>query len=249
MSKSHGLGAGLLVGGYNLSGDTGAVSRISCPRTTLDLTDITQEAPERALALKDGAIDWLSHFNDAAGRAHPVLSALPRTDTQVMYLHRRTAQSTPAACMVAKQVTYDPNRTQDGGLSISVATVANSYGLEWGNLLSVGIQTVTSAGGQTSVDNGAATSFGLQAYLQVTAFTGTDVTFSVQSSSDNGAGDAFAAVTGGTFTQVTAAPAFERIQTARAESIERYLRVNVAGTFTSVTYALAVVVNPYTVNF
>lgn len=248
MAKSTGLGARFLVGGYNLSGDTGAVQRIACPRTVLDLTDITQEAPERALALKDGGIDWMSHFNPAAGRAHPVLSALPRTDTMVMYLHRN-AQDTAVACMVAKQLNYDPNRVQDGGYTIGVNAVSNAYGLEWGDLLSVGIQTVTGTGGQTSVDNGAATAFGLQAYLQVTALTGDDVTFSVQSSSDNGAGDAFADVTGAVFTEVTAAPAFERVQTARDAAIERYLRVSVAGTFTSVTYALAVVRNPYTVVF
>lgn len=248
MAKSTGLGARFLVGGYNLSGDTGAVQRIACPRTVLDLTDITQEAPERALALKDGGIDWLSYFNPAAGRAHPVLSALPRTDTMVMYLHRN-AQDTATACMVAKQLNYDGNRTQDGGYNFALNSVSNAYGLEWGDLLSVGIQTVTGTGGQTSLDFGAASDFGFQAYLQVTAFSGTDITFSVHSSSDNGAGDAFAAVTGGTFTAVTAAPAWERIQTSRTEAIERYLRVNVAGTFTTCTYALAVVRNPYTVVF
>lgn len=249
MAKSTGIGAGLLVGGVDLSGDTGAVQRIACPRTVLDLTDITQSAPERALALKDGGIDWMSWFNPAVGRSHLTLSALPRTDTQVMYLHQRLVQDTPTACMVAKQVTYDGNRTQDGGYSLSVASVSNAYGLEWGDLLSVGVQTITGAGGQTSVDNGAATAFGLQAYLQVTEFTGTSVTFSVQSSSDNGAGDAFADVTGAVFTAVSTEPAFERIQTARNQAVERYLRVSAAGTFSSCTYALAVVVNPYTVNF
>lgn len=249
MSKQSGLGAGFLIGGVDLSGDTGAVQRIACPRTVLDLTDITQSAPERALALKDGAIEWMSYFNPAAGRAHLTLSALPRTDTAVMYLHRKATQDTPTACMVAKQITYDGNRTQDGGYSFNVSSVSNSYGLEWGDLLSVGVQTITGAGGQTAVDNGAATAFGLQAYLQVTAFTGTSVTFTVQSSSDNGVGDAFAAVTGASFTAVSAAPAWERIQTTRALAIERYLRVSAAGTFSSCTYALAVVVNPYTVNF
>jgi len=247
MSKQTGLGAGFLVGGTELSGDIQAVTRIASPRSVLDLTDITQEAPERALALKDGAIDFAALFNPA--RAHPILAALPRTDTAIMYLHRRTVQGTMAACMVAKQVSYDGNRTQDGGYTFASSAVANAYGLEWGTLLSVGVQTITGAGGQTSLDLGAASSFGLQAYLMVSAFTGTSVTFSVQSSSDNGAGDAFSAVTGATFTAVTAAPAWERLQTARNASIERYLRVSASGTFSSCTYALAVVVNPYTVNF
>jgi hypothetical protein len=248
MAKSTGIGAGMLVGGYDLSGDIGAVSRIASPRTVLDLTAITQESPERALAYKDGAIDFNSYFNPSAGRAHPVLGALPTADTSAMYLHRRT-HGAMAACMVAKQVTYDAARAQDGSLIFSTSTVANAYGLEWGDLLSEGVETYTAADSSASLDDGAASSFGLQAYLQVTAFTGTDVTFAIQSSSDNGAGDAFANVTGGVFTQVTAAPDWERIQTARNASIERYLRVAATGTFSSVTFAIAYVRNPYTVNF
>jgi hypothetical protein len=248
MAKQHGLGAGLLVGGADISGDIGAVSRIASPRTVLDLTDITQEAFERALAYKDGAIEFQSWFNPAAGRAHPTLSALPREDTAVTYLHRRATQNAMAASMVAKQITYDADRQQDGSLSFSTSSQANLYGLEWGNLLSEGVQTFTAADESASVDNGAATAFGLQAYLHVTAFTGTNVTFAIQSSSDNGAGDAWAAVTGATFTANTGV-GWERLQTARALSIERYLRVVATGTFSSVTFTVNVVRNAVTVNF
>jgi hypothetical protein len=246
VAKSTGLGAGLLVGGNDVSGSIGAVQRIASPRSVLELTDITQSAPERALALKDGGIDFTAWFNPAT--AHPVLAALPRTDTAVTYLHRRATQGTMAASMVGKQVTYDGNRTQDGAYVFTASAVSNAYGLEWGELLSEGVQTRTSTGNTASLDDGAATSFGLQAYLHVTAFTGTNATFTIQSSSDDGAGDAFAAVTGGAFTQVVGV-GWERIQTARDASIERYLRVAVTGTFTSVTFAVIVVRNPVTVNF
>lgn len=246
MAKSSGLGAGLLVGGTDVSGSIGTVQRIASPRSTLELTDITQSAPERALALKDGGIDFTAWFDPDV--AHPVLAALPRTDTMVSYLHRRATQGSPAASMVAKQLSYDGARAQDGSFSFAVATVSNAYGLEWGNLLSEGVQTRTTTGGGASLDGGAATSFGFQAYLHVTAFTGTDATFTIQSSSDNGAGDTFAAVTGGAFTQVTGT-GWERIQTARDASIERYLRVSTTGTFTSVTFAVIVVRNPYEVIF
>lgn len=248
MAKQHGLGAGLLVGGADLSGDIGAVSRIASPRTVLDLTDITQEAPERALAYKDGAIEFQSWFNPAAGRSHPVLSALPREDTAVTYLHRRATQNAMAASMVAKQITYDGDRQQDGSLTFSTSAQANLYGLEWGNLLSEGVQTFTAADESASVDNAASTAFGLQAYLHIAAFTGTDVTFAVQSSSDNGAGDAWANATGAVFTEATDV-GWERVQTARNASIERYLRVAATGTFTSVTFAVVVVRNLATVNF
>lgn len=251
MAPSTGIGAGLLVGGVDLSGDTGAVQRIACPRTVLDLTDITQSAPERALALKDGGIDWMSWFNPAAGRSHLTLSALPRTDTQVMYLHRRLTQGTPAAVMTAKQVTYDGNRTQDGGYSLSVASVSNAYGLEWGHSLAEdGIHTSTGAEDLTGFDDGAgaATDFGLQAYIQVTALTGTNVVVTIEDSDDDGT-DPYTAVTGAAFTSVTAVPAFERIQTSRTENVKEWLRLAVTGTFTLATFAVVVVRNPYTVNF
>lgn len=249
MTKQSGLGAGLLVGGYDISGDIGNLNRIASPRSVLDVTDITQEAFERRLALKDGGIDFTAYFNPATGRAHPVLSALPRTDAGVMYLHRRNTQGTVAACMVGKQINYDGNREQSGAYTLGVSTVANGYGLEWADLLTTGLETHEGADDGASVDDGAGTNFGLQAYLQVLDFDGTDVTVSVQHSSDNGAGDAFADITGAVFTQVTAAPAWERVQTARNASIERYLRVSTTGTFTSVTFAVAYVRNTHTVVF
>lgn len=241
MAKTHGLGAGLLVGGADVSGSIGAVQRIASPRTVLDLTDITQSAPERALALRDGGIDFTAWFEPDV--VHPVLGALPREDVLVTYLHRRQTQGTMAATMVGKQVSYDGNRSQDGSYVFTSSAVSNTYGLEWGDVISEGIQTRTTTGNTTSLDGGAASSFGLQAYLHVLDFTGTNVTFTLQSSSDNGAGDAFAAVTGGAFAAATAT-GWQRIQTARNAAIERYLRVAVTGTFTTVTFAVIVVRNP-----
>jgi hypothetical protein len=246
MAKTTGLGAGLLVGGTDVSGSIGAVQRIASPRTVLDLTDITQSAPERALALKDGGIDFTAWFEPDV--VHPVLAALPREDVAVTYLHRRTTQGSMAASMVGKQVTYDANRQQDGSYVFTSSAVSNAYGLEWGEVLSEGIQTRTTTGNTTSLDDGAATSFGFQAYLHVLAFTGTNVTFTIQSSSDDGAGDAFAAVTGGAFVAATDV-GWQRIQTARDASIERYLRVAVTGTFSSVTFAVIIVRNPVEVIF
>lgn len=89
----------------------------------------------------------------------------------------------------------------------------------------------------------AVTAFGAQAYLQVTAFTGTDVTVKVQDSADNAS---FADVTGLTFTQTTAGHTFQRIATTNTATIRRYVRaVTVTtGGFTSVTFSVAFVRNP-----
>ncbi|HEX2657857.1 MAG TPA: hypothetical protein VHU40_06280 [Polyangia bacterium] len=89
------------------------------------------------------------------------------------------------------------------------------------------------------------TLYGLQAYLQVISFTGTDVTIKIQSSADDGATDTYADVTGGAFTQVTSGPTSERIATSSSLEIERYLRVvtTTSGGFSSLSFVVAACVN------
>ncbi|MCZ4509951.1 hypothetical protein O3Q52_17450 [Streptomyces sp. ActVer] len=113
-----------------------------------------------------------------------------------------------------------------------------------------GTAGITDATPRTWTVNGAAslssrTRFGLQAYLQVLSFTGTDVTIKLQSSADNGGTDAYADVTGGAFTQVTAGPTSERIATSSALEIERYLRVatTTTGGFTELSFVVVACVN------
>lgn len=251
MTKASGLGARLYVAGNDLSGDVGSLSRIAGGNAPLDVTGINQSAFERRGGRRDGGIDFSAWYNPAAGAAHEVLSALPRTDQVVTYCHRATIGS-PAACCVAKQIGYDPTRGADGSLAIAVQAQANGYGLEWGVLATAAARTDTGATSGASIDLGAAGSFGLQAYLHVLAFTGTDVTVKLQQSSDNGAGDAFADVTGGSFTQITGgAPLAERIQTARDQAVEQYLRVvtTTTGGFTSLQFLVVVAVNDTEVTF
>lgn len=109
---------------------------------------------------------------------------------------------------------------------------------------------ITDATGKVWTVNGTAylssrTRYGLQAYLQVLSFTGTDATIKLQSSSDNAATDAYADVTGGAFTQVTTAPTSERIATAGTLEIERYLRVvtTTTGGFTGLSFIVVVAAN------
>ena len=243
MAKQSGLGDGLLVGGYDLSGDIGSLSRIGGGPNALVVTGINKSAFERIGGLRDGAIEYDSWFNDAAGASHPVHAALPTTNTLVSYL-RSTTLGKPSAVCLAKQVNYDGNRGEDGSLSFSVQALANGYGVEWGVQMTAGVRTDTGAANGTAVDFTAGTSFGLQAYLQVTEFTGTDATIKLQESSDN-AGDAYADVTGGGFTQITAGPTFQRIATATNLTVERYLRVATVttGGFSSLSFQVTVVRN------
>lgn len=241
MTKQNGLGAGLLIDGYDLSGDIGSLQRIGGGPAPLVVTGIDKEAIERIGGKRDGGIAYQAWFNPATGQAHDRLSALPTTNTLMMYAHRRTIGA-PAVSQVAKQVNYDGTRGNDGSFAFNIDSQSNGYGIEWGRLLTALPRTDTGATNGASVDLGSASpgAFGLTAWLHVTAFTGTDVTIAIEESSDDGGADAFAAVTGGAFTAVTGITS-ERIATG-AINVERYLRVvtSTSGGFISVSFVVMV---------
>lgn len=252
--KESGLGARFYVGGYDLSGDIGALDTISSPRGALDVTGIDKQANERIYGLKDGGMAFTSFFNPdtvaggaSRNAAHVVLSALPTSDVGVLYAHRATL-GVPAACMIGKEIGYDPTRGADGSFTFKTEVQANGYGLEWGKLLTAGTRTDTTATNGSSLDGAASSAFGLQAYLQVTAFTGTDVTIKLQDSADNAS---WADLTAAAFTAVTTAPQTQRLQTARNATVRRYLRAvtTTSAGFTSVSFAVVAMRNPVTVNF
>lgn len=239
MAKQGGLGDHLLIGGYDLSGDIGSIQRINGGPKPLVVTGINKEAFERIGGTRDGGINYNAFYNKAAGQAHPRLSSLPTTDVIVTYC-RASTLGNPSACCVTKQLNYDGTRAADGMYTFDAEQPSNGYGVEWGKQLTAFLRTDTGATNGTGVDFGTgSTSFGLQAYLQVTAFDGTDITIKLQESSDNGSGDAFADVTGGAFTTVTGITT-QRIATATNLTVERYLRVVTSGTFNSVTFHVMV---------
>lgn len=235
------------VGGYDLSGDIMSFSKISGSVAVLDVTPINKSAHVRLTGLRDGAIDFNTAFDPAPGASHPVLAALPRGDVQVMGCIN-LAVGGEAACLLAKQIDYNPTRANTGMLDAAVTSQANSFGLEWAKLLTAGLRTDTVATNGTSFDFTAATSFGFQAYLQVTAFTGTDVTVKLQDSADNAS---FADLASGAFAQVTTAPGTQRIAVGGTATVRRYVRaVTVTtGGFTSASFVVAINKNPMAVTF
>ncbi|MFI8448249.1 hypothetical protein [Streptomyces erythrochromogenes] len=248
MSKQSGLGDALYIAGYDLSGDIGSVNSIGGGPSLLEVTGIDKYAPERLGGVRDGRIDYTSFFNPAIGQAHLRLSALPTSDVILSY-YRGTALGGASANLVAKQLNYDGTRADDGAFTFVGQNPGSGYGLEWGTNLTAGKRTDGSATNGTSVDFGTgSTSFGLQAYLHVFAFTGTSVTVKLQESSDNGAGDAWADVTGGGFTAATGVTS-QRIATANNLTVERYLRVVTTGTFSNAVFAVSVNRNDVATNF
>ncbi len=233
MAKQSGLGDRLYVGAYDLSGDIGSLQQIQGGPTALDLTDITQSGYDREGGLRTGSINFTAWFNPSAGRAHPRLASLPTGTTLVTY-GRGNALGAPAASCVSRQVGYDGTRGQDGSLALAVATLSDGYGIEWGIQLTAGLRTDTVATNGASVDNGAATTFGAQFYLHLTAFTGTSVVVKIQDSADN---TTFADVSGGAFTSATGITT-ERIALSNAATLRRYVRVATTGTFSNATFVV-----------
>jgi hypothetical protein len=182
MSKQTGLGDRLIVDGIDISGDTGSLSAIGSPRPTTDVTGIDKEAFERIHMLRDGQIDWQSWFNPEG--AHDELSVLPTADRIVTYL-RGVGIGAPGASMMAKQINYDPTRNADGSISMSINSQANGFGLDWGIQLTPGFRTDTEATDGSGVDHGSSTEFGVQAFIHVLSFTGTDATITVEQASND----------------------------------------------------------------
>jgi hypothetical protein len=251
MAKQSGLGDQLYLQGRNISGDVGALDSIACPMSPLTVTGIDKSAVERIGGLRDGNIEFTSYFNKATDAAFDRLRTLPATDVVATYCRGQSLGS-PAAGIVAKQVNYDGSRGDDGSLVFKTQLTAAAYGLNWGEQLTAGVATYGGASAGTSIDGNnygttGTTAFGLQAFLQVFAFTGTSATVAIQASSDNAVGDPFANVTGAVFTTVTAQTA-ERIATG-ATNVERYLRVNVSGTFSLLWFSVVVCRNAAAVSF
>jgi hypothetical protein len=246
VAKTSGLGDHFSLGGVDLSGDIGALSRIGGGLAgTQDVTDITQSGMDRVGLHRDGGIDFAGYFNPTG--SHPTLSTLPTGDVICTY-HRGAAIGNAAASLVAKQANYDWTRAADGSLTTAVQTLANGYGLEWGKQLTAWQRADTAATNGASLDGTAATTQGAQAWLHVFAFTGTDVTISIEDSAND---SAFAAVAGLSFTQVTAAPFSQRLATAAGATLRRYVRAVTAtsGGFTSAVFSIQVTRNQTSVIF
>lgn len=242
--KQSGLGDALYIAGNDLSGDITAIGNVGGGPAVLTNTGINKSAIERLGGTRDGRLEYTAWWNPDPGGEHAVLSELPTTDVVMAYC-RGTDLGAPAAAINAKQPNYDGTRGDDGSFSFAVATQANGYGLEWGRLATPGIRTDTTATNGTSIDDGASTVFGLQAYLHVFAVTGTSVTATLQDSPDN---TTFTDVVGGAFAAATDVGA-QRIVTDGALTVNRYLRVATTGTFTSVEFAVVVCRNTVATSF
>ena len=236
MAKKSGLGQQIFVHGYDLSGDVATIDNAGSPRNLLDITAINASATERLVGLSDGNISFSSWFNDSTEQEHDALSGLVTTDRIVTWAFGAT-RGDVAACLVAKQLNYDGSRGTDGSLSFSVDTQADGISLDWCNTLTTGKETHSSAGSSTSRDDGAGTTAGMVAYLEITDCDSGTPTVTIQESSDNGSSDAWVNVLSFSAVGYASAPTAERVTSSG--TVERYLRITTTGTFSNLDFCVS----------
>ena len=233
MAKKSGLGQQIFVNGYDLSGDVAAINSAGSPRNLLDITALNASATERLVGLSDGNIGVSSWFNDATEQEHAAYKGLPTTDQIITWAFGGT-RGDVAACLVGKQINYDGSRGTDGSLSFTIDNqAASGVPLEWGNTLTTGKETHSSATTSTSRDDGATTGYGLVGILSVADVDSGTVTVSIQQSADN---VTFADLLSFVAVSAAAAPTAQRLPLAGA--ILRYLRVSTTGTFSNCDFCM-----------
>ena len=137
MAKGSGLGQQIFVHGYDLSGDVAAIDNAGSPRELLDITGLNASAHERVMGLSDGNLGVSSWFNDATEQEHAAFKGLVTTDRIVTWAFGAT-RGDVAACLVGKQINYDPSRGSDGSLSFTIDTQADGVSLDWCDTLTTG---------------------------------------------------------------------------------------------------------------
>lgn len=252
MTIASGVGARAAIDGLDLSGNITQIQRLLMEAGQQNSTTLQDGAMRRTPTLRGGALDFTSLFDDdgdSGNGPHDQLGALGSADKVVQVLWSATRGAFGHA-LVAKQVSYTPDRPADGSLAVGVTTMANGTGVDGGRALTAGIENITAAANLAGVDwgVGVTTDFGLQAFLNVTGFTGTSATIAIEDSDDDGAGDAYAAVTGAGFSAVSAVGG-QRIATGRTENVKRWTRLAVTGTFSSLDFSVLLCRNYAEVNF
>lgn len=236
MAKSSGLGDYFYIGGFDLSGDVNSIGQLGGGPALLDVTGIKSSANEQIGGLRSGDWQFVSFWeftSTGQGFALNALDALPTTDVTGTYF-RGAGLRSPAAAINAKQLNMDPTRDTAGNLTLAVELQANAYGMEWGEQLTDGLRTDTTATTGTYLDDLASSAYGAQAYWQLIAFTGTSVTIDINHCATSG-GSYTNLMTSGAQTGVGAG----RLSVPNTTTVDRYLEVTTVGTFTSAVFAVA----------
>ena len=236
MAKKSGLGQEFYIHGYDLSGDVGSLDGVSGPRELLDITSINKSATERLVGRSSASLGFNTWFDDEAEKEHAALSGLVTTDRVVLWALGGSTGDV-ACAFTAKQLNYDATVGTDGSLSFSSTCESNGVAMDWCDLLTDGQVTHSSAGSNTSRDDGAATTAGMVAYLEIVDCDSGTPTVQIQESSDNGSSDAWTNCMVFSSVGYASTPTAER--STMSGTVKRYLRVTTTGTFSNADFIVA----------
>lgn len=226
MAKQNGLSQALIVEGYELTGDVGAINAFNLTNDQIQQPGIAVSSMERLRGRRHCDIDFLSYFNDAAGQNAPVLSALltDRSQKHINWCLTR-ARGGPAYGFISRVVApYNRSHGADG--SFTGGTQAVSDGVVGEDLVNLTAPTDTHASASTSasVDGGAQTTAGAIGYCQVLAIGSGTPSFVMQDSANDS--------TFGTLMSFGAQAVNTGQRVTAAGTVERYTRAQTTGTHT-----------------
>tara|TARA_R100000322_G_scaffold114578_1_gene73589 strand:- start:920 stop:1663 length:744 start_codon:yes stop_codon:yes gene_type:complete len=234
MAKQSGLGHNFFIDGYDLSGDVSAVDTWSTPVESVDVTSISKSAMERIQGRVDFDGGFTTFFNDASLAQHVALSGGVTTDRNVSWTFGSTVGD--VACgVVAKQGDYAMTRAEDGSFTASIPIMGNGVIAEWGNLLSAGKITHSSATTVASKDDSSSSSSGLSAFIQSASLSSGTATVKIQHSANDASWSDLI-----TFTNVASASDSGRTSERKTVSgtVNRYLRIVTTGTFSTLVFVV-----------
>jgi hypothetical protein len=251
--KTSGLGDQLYVGGYDLSGDVGAVQSLVSTYAEWVVTGLDKSAEERQLLLADGEIGFANYYDPVSPGLHAILNTLPDTDALVSYFRGQTLGAVTASIM-GKQLNYGLSRGADGSLlGQNIVVKSNGYALEYGYALTPGKYTSVVAeelpglnGNLNGYPSDPASNDPTIFYLHVFTMTGVagdDVTVRIQHSDDDALGDPYTTLIDFTNVDIATVPTAQRI-TKTVTHAKQWLRVKtltVSNYPTGVIFAVAAI--------
>ena len=221
MSQLAGDHVQVLVGGYELTGDSNSIT-VSDKRDMIDATAFADDVHQFIPGKRAASLDHAGYLDAATAGSHPVLKGAAVSGTVSVILGQNTdpTEGDPMFSLPVLQGKYGTTPAQDNVIPFA-AMFNNASDLGgWGKALAVPVSFTNSSNG-SAVDNGVSSSNGGAAFLHVLQAAASDTyTLTVEGSTSG----AFAGeeTTLATFTLDAAALGSERV--AITGTIPRYTR-------------------------
>lgn len=238
MAFGHGSKAKLYIGGGDVSSAFTSVS-VARTRDTAETSGLGTTAKSYIVGLNDATVSAEGMFeaNSASPLVDDTIATLLASASKSAFIlatQGDTAAGDPAMVGSIDESSYEISTPVDGVAAITLEFQTSDNAVSGKVLANKAARSATANG--TAVDNGAATSNGIIAALQVFAISGSSpsLTVNVQHSAD-----AVTYVTLGTFTAVTSGVSAQTIATS--STVNRYVRATwtISGSTPSATFAVA----------